>query len=382
MLVVDDEEGIRLALWAVFHSLYELDLCRNSAEAMKAVEAHRISVAIIDIKMEGESGLDLLKRIKATDPLVEVIVLTGYETLEAAKTALRHQASDLLSKPFDIATISEAVSRALKKRMAAEVAHRAIARMNGGGAGAVSRHEGALHDVRGVMAAVGAISEACSEIVGRRGPLRPADVSELRRNRAAVCRYATLAGELCGRYLGAGRAPSGPAAPRDIRPLLSDLCQLLRSHPGAKGAQIRFLARPGAEFRAEAEPVEVFQMVFNLALNGLQAATGRRRLAIEVRTVKAPVNPNMLHDTATTRVLRAPGFANRPPLLAISVRDSGAGIAAPVLERMFSPFPAAGPAGVGMSVVAQLIAKNAGLLFIETAAGRGTTASVYLPQST
>ena len=275
MLIVDDEEGLRLAVRAVFHTQFDLHLCRNSAEAMKVLEGNRVSVAILDIKMVGESGLDLLKRIKAADPLVEVIMLTGYETLDAVKTAVRHQACDFLTKPFDIPIISESVARALRLRMASEVAHMAISRMSGTNSGIVTVEDGILHDVRNVMTIVMGMSECCAGLINGRDIFRPEDVIELRQNFDVVLKNVTLASDLCSRYLNALRHHKAATQSHNLQPVLSDLCQLLRSHPEAKGSRINFVPEAGVELRSVAEPVEVFQMVFNVALErpaGDQAA--------------------------------------------------------------------------------------------------------------
>jgi signal transduction histidine kinase len=381
MLIVDDEEGLRLAVRAVFHTQFDLHLCRNSAEAMKVLEEHRISVAILDIKMVGESGLDLLKRIKTADPLVEIIMLTGYETLHAVKTAVRHQACDFLSKPFDIAIISESVARALRLRMASEVAHTALSKMRGSHSGSITVEDGILHDVRNVMTIVMGMSECCAEQINGRDSFRPQDVIELRQNFDVVLKNITLASGLCSRYLNALRHSKAKPQAHNIYPVLSDLCQLLRSHPEAKGSRIIFTSEPGMEFRTDAEPVEVFQMVFNVALNGLQATKRPQNLTIEARIANEPLNPNMLHDTATTRAVKSPGFGNRPPFVVLTIRDAGDGIPAHVLERMFTPFitTKATGTGVGMAVVARLVTRNDGLLFVETAIGKGTTTTIYLP---
>lgn len=384
MLIVDDEEGLRLAVRAVFHTQFDLHLCRNSTEAMKVLEGHRISVAILDIKMVGESGLDLLKRIKSADPLVEVIMLTAYETLDALKMAVRHQACDFLSKPFDIAIISESVARALRLRMASEVAHLAISKMSGSDSGVLTVQDGILHDVRNVMTIVMGMSECCAELINGRDSFHPQDVIELRQNFDVVLKNVTLASDLCSRYLNALRHHKSAAQSHNIHPVLTDLCQLLRSHPEAKGSRISFVAEQGVEFRTAAEPVEVFQMVFNVALNGLQSTGRPQHITIEARIANEPLNPNMLHDTATTRAVKSPSFGNHPPFVALTIRDAGDGIPAHVLERMFTPFVTtkATGTGVGMAVVARLVGRNEGLLFVETAVGKGTTTTIYLPNST
>jgi signal transduction histidine kinase len=384
MLIVDDEEGLRLAIRAVFHKEFELHLCRNSIEAIKAVSDHRISVAILDIKMVGESGLDLLKRIKDLDPLVEVIMLTAYETLDAVKVAVRNQACDFLSKPFDLGVISESVARALRLRMASQVAQTAIQKMHSSGPEVITLQDGILHDVRNVMTIVMGMAECCGYIINERDVFRPQDVLELRQNFEVVLKNTTLASNLCTRYLNALKKLGAPDRSQDIYPVLSDLCQLIRSHPEAKGSRVTFVAAQDAELRVTAEPFEVFQLVFNIALNGLQSTKRDQHLAIEARVASEPLNEHMLHESVSTRVVKSPTFENKAPFVAITIRDSGDGIPAAVLERLFTPFVTtkANGTGVGMSVVAKLVEKNDGLLFLESTIGKGTTTTIYLPTPT
>jgi DNA-binding NtrC family response regulator len=78
LLIVDDEDSVRVSLEMVFSEEFETIACSNSAAALATVVARPVAVAILDIKMQGESGLDLLVKLKQHDPLIEVIILTGY----------------------------------------------------------------------------------------------------------------------------------------------------------------------------------------------------------------------------------------------------------------------------------------------------------------
>ena len=85
ILVVDDER--RISLETVLRSLYRVVSASNSVEALDLLRKESPQVAILDIKMVGESGLDLLPALKSHDPQLEVVMLTGYETIDAAKLA-------------------------------------------------------------------------------------------------------------------------------------------------------------------------------------------------------------------------------------------------------------------------------------------------------
>src|SRR6266536_6173356 len=116
LLIVDDEEGPRQSLRIVFKDDYNILLADNGNKAVELARQHAVDAAVLDIRMSGMSGVELLGRLKEIDPAIEVIMLTAYETIETARQALRLGACDYLTKPFDISTIREAVTRALHLR--------------------------------------------------------------------------------------------------------------------------------------------------------------------------------------------------------------------------------------------------------------------------
>src|SRR6188508_1241879 len=118
LLVCDDEEGPRQSLRIVFKNDYRVLVASSGHEAL-AIAAHEtIDVAVLDILMQGMSGVEVLRQLKQIDPAIEVIMLTAYETIETARHALRFGASDYLNKPFDIPTMRAAVAHAAGKNRA------------------------------------------------------------------------------------------------------------------------------------------------------------------------------------------------------------------------------------------------------------------------
>ena len=118
LLIVDDEEGPRQSLRIVFKNDYNVLLANNGLDAIELVKTNAVDVTVLDIMMLGISGVETLREIKQIDPSVEVIMLTAFETIETARQALRHGASDYLNKPFDISTMRAAVAHAVQKHRA------------------------------------------------------------------------------------------------------------------------------------------------------------------------------------------------------------------------------------------------------------------------
>src|SRR3954468_24719736 len=116
LLIVDDEDGPRQSLHVVFKDDYDLLLAGDGPTAIELAKKNRVDVAILDIRMKGMSGIEVLERLKYVDPKIEVIMMTAFETTETMRQALRLRASDYINKPFDLATIRSAVANAMQRR--------------------------------------------------------------------------------------------------------------------------------------------------------------------------------------------------------------------------------------------------------------------------
>ena len=100
ILIVDDEKPLRDTLARWFRPSYECLTAPDAAGAMELVKANPdIALMISDIKMPGESGVDLLKKAKAANPSMAVILLTAYGTVDLAVDAMRDGADDFFQKP-------------------------------------------------------------------------------------------------------------------------------------------------------------------------------------------------------------------------------------------------------------------------------------------
>lgn len=117
ILVVDDEVNIREALAALLESDgYEVAAASSGQKAMEALRQEEFDVVISDLRMEGPSGIDLLRWLRETAPETEVIILTAYGTVEGAVEAMKLGAYDYIAKPVDRKRLSLLIEKALEKR--------------------------------------------------------------------------------------------------------------------------------------------------------------------------------------------------------------------------------------------------------------------------
>jgi putative nucleotidyltransferase with HDIG domain len=102
----------------ILRPTHEVLCARDGLEALEILRTRTIDLVTLDLNMPGIQGEELMKTIRREFPNVELIVITGYGTLENAAEAVRYGVSDYLQKPFDVVRVSAAVFRALSRRRA------------------------------------------------------------------------------------------------------------------------------------------------------------------------------------------------------------------------------------------------------------------------
>jgi len=117
VLVVDDEVGIRESLKLILEKEgYAVSAASNADEAFKLMRQGGIDLLITDIRMAGMDGVELLKLTKSISPYTEVIMITGYASVDSAVESMKEGAYDYITKPFKKADILRAVSKAIEKQ--------------------------------------------------------------------------------------------------------------------------------------------------------------------------------------------------------------------------------------------------------------------------
>ena len=103
LLLVDDDAVYRQRLAkAITARGYEVRAAADAEVAVALAEADSPEFAVLDLRMPGESGLDLLRRLMAIDPTTKVLMLTGYGSIATAMEAVRLGAVNYLTKPADV----------------------------------------------------------------------------------------------------------------------------------------------------------------------------------------------------------------------------------------------------------------------------------------
>jgi DNA-binding NtrC family response regulator len=117
ILLVDDEERFRLTLGKRLTER-QLDVVTvgSGEEALREVKGKPFDVVILDVKMPGLDGIETLKEIKKINPDVEVVLLTGHASVDAAVDGMRLGAYDYLMKPCEIEVLMEKIQGAYETK--------------------------------------------------------------------------------------------------------------------------------------------------------------------------------------------------------------------------------------------------------------------------
>ncbi len=117
ILIIDDEETMRDSCrQTLSRDGNRIEVAESGSKGLSLLEAESFDLVILDLKMPGLSGMEVLKKIKQNDPEAMVVVITGYATIESAVEAMKNGAYDFIPKPFTPESLRVIVKRALDRR--------------------------------------------------------------------------------------------------------------------------------------------------------------------------------------------------------------------------------------------------------------------------
>lgn len=117
ILVVDDEKNIRMTLKHCLESeKYFIESAINGEEALSKIREENFDLVLLDIKMPGLSGMEVLRKIREMGSKIDVIMMTAYGTIERAVEAMKLGAIDFISKPFTPEEIREIVKNVINRQ--------------------------------------------------------------------------------------------------------------------------------------------------------------------------------------------------------------------------------------------------------------------------
>ncbi len=394
LLIVDDEDGPRQSLRVIFKDDYEVLMASDGPSAIALAQNNKIDVAVLDIRMSGMSGIEVLERLKFVDATIEVVMMTAFETTDTIRHALRLRACDYINKPFDISTMRTAVANAMQRRtlegeihnnaeklqeLLAELQNQKLEEQMAHTRGEI--YASIIHDINGPLTVISGFVQLLNQRIGNATRLEYEDLEFLKDRLKTITRQVTNCIEISRRYLGFLRRQSDDAPRVGMNQILTDVSHLARVQHSSQHHQ--FTVHPLVEDMAvRMNGTDVIQVLLNLAINAFQCALQPHKVDIEGVTLRQALDLTLFKDGPQERLLNVENFDNTPPLLMISVRDTGSGIPEDILPKIFQAYFSTKAArqgtGLGLNIVQRLIKEARGALHVRTAVGQGTTFTVYL----
>jgi len=394
LLIVDDEEGPRQSLRIVFKNDYTVLVASDGLEAIMLARSNAIAVCVCDIMMLGMSGVEVLKELKQIDSAIEVIMLTAFETIETARQALRHGASDYLNKPFDIPTMRAAVSHAAQKHRATTEFRRSnhqlqelqrviqdqrvreeMARAQG------EIYASVLHDINSPLTIISGFVELINRSMQNAARVEGEQLENIKGDLHKLNGQVGRCVEISRRYLSFLHTQTAEKSHVGVNQIMSDLKELLTRHPSARGNMLT-VEGLDEDVIAQINGTDFLQVLLNLTINALQSTAHPHRVTVSCELHPDPIALDQLPDGPTQRIINRDAFANRTPILGVSIEDDGPGIPAEILARMFeqrfTTKPPEHGTGLGLSIVKRLVKEAEGAILIQSSPGTGARFTVCL----
>ena len=395
ILVVDDEEGPRLSAKMTLKDNYDIVMASDGPSAVSIVQNQKIDVAVLDIRMPGMSGVDVLERIKFLDPTIEAVMITAFETTDTIRQSLKLRACDYLNKPYEVSALRSAVANAMQRRtldteilnnneklqqLFNELQNEKVEGQMAQARGDI--YASIIHDINGPLTVISGFLQLINHRISSEEKLNDEGLVFVKDKLRTMTRQVTNCIEISRRYLSFLRKQPGEYARVGVNQLLSDLDHLMRVHPSQQNNE--FDIQPlTQDIAVKLNGTDVIQMLLNLAVNAFQASPHPHRVQVTGESLNAPLDLSVFKDAPGERLMNVENFQNVAPLVRLTVSDNGSGIPPEVLPKIFQAYFTTKDArvgtGLGLNIVQRLVKESGGALHVKTAPGEGTAFSVYLP---
>lgn len=370
VLVIDDETGPRESLRILLKLECDVQCASSVEEGLRLFRTSSPDLVIMDIRMPDQTGIDGLRAIRQLDPLVSVIMLTGYGTLETAQEALRLGANDYLKKPFDTGDIFRIVRHNIKRTLMERRHAHAKAKLeelNHQLAGQLTQrdHMAMLgqksmelaHDISTpLMAIMGYVTMLTDQLQGSREQLGK-QYDESMEYLNIIDKSVARCHELLDFWRSQKTGSKRECLPVSISAMIADIAKATKPLAVETGATIK--VQPCSEpCLVMADSIQVFRAIQNIVTNAIQALTG----------------PGGWVELSC----RADGSQ-----VEVCIEDNGGGIAPENIEKIFEPYfttkQTSHGLGLGMYITRSVIEDHGGTIRIESQPQKGTRMIIRLP---
>ena len=355
ILIIDDEEIVRdSCIQILAKGNYEIVTAENGEQGLETLEDFQPDLALVDLKMPGISGYEVLDRIHEYDPTIVTIVITGFATVDSAVEAMKKGTYDFLPKPFKPDELRLIVQRGLERRelILETIALRREKEMLREQFAAIVSHE--------LKSPLGAVQQSMYGLA-----------SDLEDN---------LSDEQKGKI-------------ERLQSRIADLIKLVNTWLRAISVDI-------STIRDNFETVSIVETI-SKAVENVQQHAIRKDIAIETSIEESlpPINGNEV--TLVEALVNIIGNAvkytqmgghisiaakEEKNKILIEIKDNGVGIAAEDIPHLFDDFYVGKTkpegerrSGVGLAITKRIIEAHDGSTTVESELGKGSTFTVHLP---
>ena len=355
ILIIDDEEIVRdSCIQILAKGNYEIVTAQNGEEGLETLKDFQPDLALVDLKMPGISGYEVLDRIHEYDPTIITIVITGFATVDSAVESMKKGTYDFLPKPFKPDELRLIVQRGLERRnlILETIALRREKEMLREQFAAIVSHE--------LKSPLGAVQQS---MYGLASDLED-KLSDEQKNKI-----------------------------ERLQSRIADLIKLVNTWLRAISVDI-------STIRDNFETISIVEMI-SKAVENVQQHAIRKDIAIEtsIEEPLAPINGNevTLVEALVNIIGNAVKYTQMGGHIAIAsreeagkilveIKDNGVGIAAEDIPHLFDDFYVGKTkpegerrSGVGLAITKRIIEAHDGSITVESELGKGSTFTVHLP---
>lgn len=372
ILIVDDEKDIRQLLYQALTQMggYRVEMAKDGEEALQKIENSKFDLVLTDMRMPKMDGLQLVNELSKRRPEIATVVMSGHGSIDAALEAVRRGASDFLSKPFNLPEIIVRLNKAMEERQRLNHMGRLVTHLEESIAELKKLDQiksefvaVASHELRTPLTAIkNAVQLLLMEKVGELNESQKKFLIMAERN---INRLINILNDL----LNLSRIESGKMVLKleelNLRSILELIYFSFKAQAEEKSIQLKI------NLPAELPPVygdreKVEQILSNLISNSLKFTPPNGEIIISVELLEADDG-----------------------MVAIAVKDTGIGIPAEHLDKIFEKFyqvegslqRSHGGTGLGLAITKGLVEAQKGKIFVKSEPGKGSTFTFTLPLS-
>ncbi|MFH1954071.1 MAG: response regulator [Pseudomonadota bacterium] len=367
LLIVDDEETFRRTIVKRLQKRgISIEEAGSGEECLSILEEKPMDVVVLDVKMPGMNGIEVLRHVKERYPKTEVILLTGHASTQDGVGGIKAGAFDYLSKPIELEHLLGKIKQAHEKRVREEEKRREaefrakmeqqmIATERLASLGTLAA--GVAHEINNPLAIIKESAGWMKLILNKEEMADIPRKGDFEMALGKIEKGVERAKRITHQLLGSVKQTDSVCSEVNLEELLGETADLIHKEAGNKNIEISHQIDP-AVGSIWTDPYKLRQVLINLLTNAVHATGSGGRITIMIEPVDERV--------------------------AFIVRDTGQGIPKENLNKIFEPFFSTKPpgegTGLGLFVTRSIVEKLGGKIEVESQLGKGTIFRVQLPR--